>query len=231
MSLFFLIHITQVIRAGWNNFRAMVIGVEVANDQEADSWNRQRTGSRRPRIDKAPVDDLERRLRRLDRGAGSRRRAWRPWPASGAGAGSSPRSEEDGLPWPLRRVLEFNERVARGRLPRRRASRRNSLGPRRGCPASTARSGSNRPSTRPPGGSRSSGRRVQARGRFTLDEIKALPRVEMTTELRCIEGWSEVVHWAGARLADLAAVTGLATRDGRPADPGEGRRTCSTTRR
>lgn len=27
--LFFAIHITQVIRAGWNNFRAMVIGVEV----------------------------------------------------------------------------------------------------------------------------------------------------------------------------------------------------------
>jgi hypothetical protein len=31
--LFFLIHITQVIRAGWNNFRAMVIGVEVVSDQ------------------------------------------------------------------------------------------------------------------------------------------------------------------------------------------------------
>lgn len=30
--LFFLIHITQVIRAGWNNFRAMVIGVEVVAD-------------------------------------------------------------------------------------------------------------------------------------------------------------------------------------------------------
>ncbi|HET7436604.1 MAG TPA: cytochrome b/b6 domain-containing protein [Thermoanaerobaculia bacterium] len=27
--LFFLIHVAQVIRAGWNNFRAMVIGVEV----------------------------------------------------------------------------------------------------------------------------------------------------------------------------------------------------------
>ena len=28
--LFFLVHVAQVIRAGWNNFRAMVIGVEVA---------------------------------------------------------------------------------------------------------------------------------------------------------------------------------------------------------
>jgi thiosulfate reductase cytochrome b subunit len=27
--IFFVIHITQVVRAGWNNFRAMIIGVEV----------------------------------------------------------------------------------------------------------------------------------------------------------------------------------------------------------
>jgi thiosulfate reductase cytochrome b subunit len=32
--LFFLIHITQVVRAGWNNFRAMVIGVELLNNEE-----------------------------------------------------------------------------------------------------------------------------------------------------------------------------------------------------
>lgn len=31
---FFIIHITQVVRAGWNNFRSMVIGVEVARDEE-----------------------------------------------------------------------------------------------------------------------------------------------------------------------------------------------------
>jgi len=55
---------------------------------------------------------------------------------------------------------------------------------------------------------------------FTLNEIRALPRVEMTTELRCIEGWSEIVHWAGARLADLAARTGLAVRHARPAARG-----------
>jgi thiosulfate reductase cytochrome b subunit len=31
--LFFLAHIAQVVRAGWNNFRAMVIGVEVTHEQ------------------------------------------------------------------------------------------------------------------------------------------------------------------------------------------------------
>jgi len=33
--VFFVIHIVQVTRAGWNNFRAMVIGVEVARDEDA----------------------------------------------------------------------------------------------------------------------------------------------------------------------------------------------------
>lgn len=38
---------------------------------------------------------------------------------------------------------------------------------------------------------------------LTLDEIKGLPRVEMVTELKCIEGWSTIVHWAGARFSDF----------------------------
>ena len=33
--IFFFIHISQVIRAGWNNFRAMVTGYEVSNSEEA----------------------------------------------------------------------------------------------------------------------------------------------------------------------------------------------------
>jgi thiosulfate reductase cytochrome b subunit len=32
--LFFVVHITQVIRAGWNNFRAMVCGYELVPDRE-----------------------------------------------------------------------------------------------------------------------------------------------------------------------------------------------------
>jgi thiosulfate reductase cytochrome b subunit len=33
--LFFVVHISQVIRAGWNNFRAMVTGYEIVSGQEA----------------------------------------------------------------------------------------------------------------------------------------------------------------------------------------------------
>ncbi|WP_051670715.1 molybdopterin-dependent oxidoreductase [Bryobacter aggregatus] len=38
---------------------------------------------------------------------------------------------------------------------------------------------------------------------MTLDEIKAFPKVEMTTELMCIEGWSEIVNWGGTSLSHI----------------------------
>lgn len=35
--LFFLVHVAQVVRAGWNNFRAMVTGYELVSEEEAAS--------------------------------------------------------------------------------------------------------------------------------------------------------------------------------------------------
>ena len=54
------------------------------------------------------------------------------------------------------------------------------------------------------------------RQEFTLAQIKALPRTEMTTEFKCIEGWSAIMHWAGTRLSDFLAHYPLATRSGQP---------------
>jgi DMSO/TMAO reductase YedYZ molybdopterin-dependent catalytic subunit len=53
---------------------------------------------------------------------------------------------------------------------------------------------------------------------LTLDDIKALPRTEMTTELKCIEGWSIVVNWTGARFSDFIAKYQPRTRDGNAPD-------------
>lgn len=47
-----------------------------------------------------------------------------------------------------------------------------------------------------------------------LKDIKALPKVEMVTELKCIEGWSMIVHWGGARLADFIEKYPPATQSG-----------------
>jgi hypothetical protein len=38
---------------------------------------------------------------------------------------------------------------------------------------------------------------------LTLDDILALPRHELVTQFKCIEGWSQIVHWAGVRMADF----------------------------
>jgi DMSO/TMAO reductase YedYZ molybdopterin-dependent catalytic subunit len=40
---------------------------------------------------------------------------------------------------------------------------------------------------------------------LSLDDIEALPRHEFTTQFCCIEGWSYIVIWAGARFSDFAA--------------------------
>ncbi len=38
-----------------------------------------------------------------------------------------------------------------------------------------------------------------------MDDIRQLPKVEHTTEFKCIEGWSKIVNWGGARLSDFTA--------------------------
>lgn len=38
---------------------------------------------------------------------------------------------------------------------------------------------------------------------IALSDIKTLPEVSQTTELKCIEGWSAIVNWTGVRLYDF----------------------------
>ena len=168
-----------------------------------------------PAADAKPLESegLEPRLRRLSR---------RGFVVGGAAALTGltgwrwlvTRSDEDGLPWPFRRVLGLNESLARAVF---RSSSSASEFPRSAArePRVNGQIGID-PSIDPAswrlrviGASGVGGAQL-----FRLEEIKALPRVEMTTELKCIEGWSVVVHWTGARLADLASLTGLARRDG-----------------
>jgi DMSO/TMAO reductase YedYZ molybdopterin-dependent catalytic subunit len=161
-----------------------------------------------------PDDDVQRRLRTL-----SRRGFVVGGAAALAGVGGwlwlVTRGDEGGLPWPLRRALEFDERLARGLF---RPSRISPQFPRFAARIPRVNGSIGLDANLDLAEWRlqvigSAGER--SRRSFTLDDIKAFPRTEMTTELRCIEGWSEVVNWAGARLADLASATGFAARGGR----------------
>jgi len=126
---------------------------------------------------------------------------------------------EDGLPWPLRRVLRFNQRLAEGYSSPRR------LAP--SFPADSVQ-----------GPARTNGLvglsgevkasawelRVRHEGRraeqvVSLRAVQALPRTDLVTELKCVEGWSQVMHFGGVRFRDFVTRFGLATRSGRAPDP------------
>ena len=42
-------------------------------------------------------------------------------------------------------------------------------------------------------------------GTHTLAEVQALPKHEMIIEHKCVEGWSQITTWAGARFSDFQA--------------------------
>jgi DMSO/TMAO reductase YedYZ molybdopterin-dependent catalytic subunit len=126
--------------------------------------------------------------------------------------------DDAGIPHPLRKVLDANSRLSSAYFKETR------LAP------EFARSRARTPRKNGTYGLKTEldpaawRMRVQGYGtdkvqEFTLADIQALPKVEMVTELKCIEGWSVVVHWAGARLSDFLARYPLATRNGQPADP------------
>ncbi len=52
---------------------------------------------------------------------------------------------------------------------------------------------------------------------LTLEDITGkLPRHELVTQFKCIEGWSQIVHFAGVRMADFLNLYPPALIDGKP---------------
>ena len=108
----------------------------------------------------------------------------------------------DGIPWPLRRGLEANEAFARAYSTPSRMAREFP----RGAAEDVKVNGDIGIDDEDFDASQwELNVEGLARGAVMLKigDIKALPRVEMTTELKCIEGWSQVVNWAGARMVDF----------------------------
>ncbi|MCX6219185.1 molybdopterin-dependent oxidoreductase [Spirosoma sp.] len=54
---------------------------------------------------------------------------------------------------------------------------------------------------------------------LTIDDIKALPKHEIVYEFKCIEGWSQVQHWGGARLSDFLEHYKLGSKSGNAPTP------------
>jgi DMSO/TMAO reductase YedYZ molybdopterin-dependent catalytic subunit len=126
---------------------------------------------------------------------------------------------EDGLPWPLRRVLRFNQKVAEGAYSPHR------LAPT--FPADSVRGPARTNGLVGLAGEANAAAwrlRVRHEGRgaeqaVSLRAVRGLPRTDLVTELKCVEGWGEVMHFGGARFVDFVTKFGLATRSGRAPNP------------
>jgi DMSO/TMAO reductase YedYZ molybdopterin-dependent catalytic subunit len=130
------------------------------------------------------------------------------------------RRDNDGIPWPLRCILELNEGFARDYFR-------------------TTRRAAEWPSGSAPQGPRVNGDiglgsdldvskwKLSVSGlaagdgtaSLTLDDLRKLPLVQTTMRLCCIEGWSILVNWGGVRFVDFAKAYPPATQSGDTADP------------
>jgi DMSO/TMAO reductase YedYZ molybdopterin-dependent catalytic subunit len=116
------------------------------------------------------------------------------------------RESEDGIPWPFRRVQRANELLSRGvffsdkhlspQFPKDQAVKEVRVNEDIGMSEEFDRetwivktSGMSRPAAEVP-----------------LAAIKAMEKTEHVTELKCVEGWSQVVHWGGTCFRDFAKV-------------------------
>jgi DMSO/TMAO reductase YedYZ molybdopterin-dependent catalytic subunit len=121
----------------------------------------------------------------------------------GAWSWLTTRREIDGVPWPLRKTLETNEQLARdyfsaGRLAPTFAPDRVSADRVNGDIGLDDEVDVASWKLWVHGIASQDGPLT-----LDLDRIKQLPRAEMVTEMKCIEGWSVVVQWTGARFADF----------------------------
>ncbi len=126
---------------------------------------------------------------------------------------------EDGVPWPLRRALRFNEDLAEAfGAPYQLAPtfpRDFVQGPAR-TNGMIGLSGDVDGVGWQLDVQHAEGDRAQ---KIRLRELENLPRLDLVTELKCVEGWSEVMHFGGVSFGAFVRHFGLATRSGRAPDP------------
>ncbi|MCM2279815.1 MAG: molybdopterin-dependent oxidoreductase [Oligoflexia bacterium] len=120
------------------------------------------------------------------------------------------RSLIDGIPWPLRRVLELNGHLWQALFDPARLGERPPLPPRGRKVRLNGELGLLGPLSPAEWRLELHGPAGELLTRLTLAQIRALPRTETTSELKCIEGWKEDIGYAGVRFSDLLSRLSLA---------------------
>lgn len=129
------------------------------------------------------------------------------------------RPTEGRLEWPLRRGLEANRALWQALYDPDRLVPTYPLSAAEESPRVNGRHGLDRDADPAAWSLRLEGMAGVGPLTLGLADVEALPRVELITELRCIEGWTIVVHWAGARFADFMAAYPPPARSGGAGDP------------
>jgi DMSO/TMAO reductase YedYZ molybdopterin-dependent catalytic subunit len=113
------------------------------------------------------------------------------------------RPPDGGMPGPFRRVLEWNEKLTSSVLfrdshlaPEFPPSRREEIRPNGDMGLDDDIENSDWKLRLTPRGS-------DVAMALALSDIHALPKTELITEFKCIEGWSSVVQWGGVRFRDF----------------------------
>jgi DMSO/TMAO reductase YedYZ molybdopterin-dependent catalytic subunit len=50
---------------------------------------------------------------------------------------------------------------------------------------------------------------------ISMDELKAFPKTEIVFDLKCIEGWNEIVHYGGVKFSDFLSHYQIGTNTGK----------------
>ncbi|MEO8218554.1 MAG: molybdopterin-dependent oxidoreductase [Acidobacteriota bacterium] len=125
---------------------------------------------------------------------------------------------EDGVQRPFRRVLKLNEKLSEGYFRGQRLNPTYALSAAAPVPRVNGHIGLDQNADHSNWRLRLEGTASGTPVELTLDDIRKLPRRDLVTEFRCIEGWTMIVHWTGARLSDLVERFPPATRSGRRPD-------------
>jgi len=149
------------------------------------------------------LDDPRAEMRRL-----TRRSLITGGIAAAAGFGAwewlKSRREDNGIYWPLRLVLRANEQITRDYFRETRLSR---TFPPSAIDAPRANGGIGLEQPVPADWSLRVTGASDSRPEFQLSlaDIQALPKVVQITEFKCIEGWSIIQQWGGARFSDFVS--------------------------
>ena len=110
--------------------------------------------------------------------------------------------DQDGVPWPQRSVLDFNRKLSQAYLsdshlmPTYSASQIEPL-------KANGNYGLEAALDKAAWQLNVANGKAAPHLKLSLSDITALPKVEMITRFCCIEGWSIITHWAGARFSDF----------------------------